>query len=53
MTSHIVSVGACLLEGVVTPPFAQPTTVHHHAPSLDFAKGLQFEKILDPSLVIP
>jgi hypothetical protein len=46
MTSHIVSVGVCLLEGDVTPPFAQPTSVHHHnlAPSLDFAKGLQFEK---------
>jgi hypothetical protein len=46
MTSHIVSVGDCLLEGDVTPPFAQAASVHHHnlAPSLDFAKGLQFEK---------
>jgi hypothetical protein len=46
MTAHIFSVGICLLEGDVTPPIVQVAPVHHHipAPSLDFAKGLQFEK---------
>jgi hypothetical protein len=46
MTDHIVSVGICLLEGDVTPPIVQVAPVHHqiYAPSLDFAKGLQFEK---------